>query len=120
MLVADVAVPVPLARPFSYEVPAHLALELVPGSRVLCDFRKRQVIGFVVELGEREPDPAMPLRPLRAVVDGRPVLPRELLDFLREVASYYFAPIGEVLRMALPALERGDVERLEQGSLLEG
>lgn len=120
MLVADVAVPVPLARAFSYEVPKHLALELVPGSRVLCDFRKRQVIGVVVGLGDREPDPAIPLKPLRAVVDGRPVVPKELLDFLLEVAGYYYAPVGEVLRMALPALERGDVERLEEQGELEG
>ncbi|MBL9027972.1 MAG: primosomal protein N' [Myxococcales bacterium] len=119
MLVADVAVPVPLARAFSYEVPQHLAPLLVPGARVLCDFRKRQTIGVVVGLGEREPSPDLPLKPLRAVVDARPVVPKELLDFLLEVAGYYYAPIGEVLRMALPALERGEVERLEdvQGEL---
>jgi primosomal protein N' (replication factor Y) len=120
MIVADVAVPIPLARAFSYEVPSHLALELVLGSRVLCDFHKRQVIGVVVGLGERAPDPEIKLKPVRAVVDGRPVVPKELLDFLLEVARYYYAPVGEVLRMALPALERGDVERLEEQGELEG
>jgi primosomal protein N' (replication factor Y) len=120
MIVADVAVPIPLARAFSYEVPSHLALGLVLGSRVLCDFHKRQVIGVVVGLGEREADPERPLKPVRAVVDGRPVVPKELLDFLLEVARYYYAPVGEVLRMALPALERGDVERLEEQGELEG
>ena len=52
------------------------------------------------------------LRPIAAIVDDVPVLPLELLAFLRELASYYLSPIGEVLRMALPALERTQVRAL--------
>ncbi|HTJ82320.1 MAG TPA: primosomal protein N', partial [Polyangiaceae bacterium] len=120
MLVADVAVPVPLARAFTYEVPPHLALELTPGARVLSDFGKRQVIGVVLGIRE-DPGPfAHPLKPLRAVVDASPVLPKELLDFLVEVSAYYYAPVGEVLRLALPALERGRVTELEKAGELFG
>ncbi len=120
MLVAEVAVPVPLARAFSYEVPAALSAGLVLGARVLCDFHRRRVIGVVVGLGEREPSPDLSLKPLRALVDATPVVPKELFDFLLEVAAYYYAPVGEVLRMALPALERGEVERMETQGELDG
>ena len=120
MLVADVAVPVPLARAFTYEVPEHLAAETSAGARVLGDFGRRQVIGVVLGVREDAGPFAHPLKPLRAVVDATPVLPKELLDFLREVAAYYYAPIGEVLRLALPALERGKVAELEKTGELFG
>ena len=111
MLVADVAVPVPLANAFSYDVPEAFARDVVPGARVLCELGRRRVVGVVV--GVRfDGAPDAKRKPLLAVVDRTPVLPVELLSFLRELAAYYFAPIGEVLRMALPAIERGRVEAL--------
>jgi primosomal protein N' (replication factor Y) len=104
-LFADVAVPVPLARAFTYEVPARLG-ELRPGARVVCEFGRRKLVGVVLGVGEREAPVGMKTKPVGALVDAEPVLPAELLAFLQELASYYLAPIGEVLRLALPALER--------------
>jgi short-chain fatty acids transporter len=49
-LLADVAVPAPLARAFTYEVPASLATSLKPGARVLCEFGRRKVLGVVLIL----------------------------------------------------------------------
>lgn len=119
MLIAEVAVPVPLAKPFSYEVPAELALTVTPGARVLCDFGRRQVMGVVLSIASREPAEGVTLKPLRAVVEARPVVSPELLEFLKALAAYYYAPIGAVLRLALPAVERSSVERLTgQGELL--
>src|SRR5450432_4081925 len=114
-MIADVAVPVPLGRPFSYEVPASLLTLVSPGMRVLCPFGPRKTLGVVLDVSDREPTfDRSKLRPIAAVVDLEPVLPPELLAFLRELASYYLAPIGEVLRMALPALERTQVRALKE------
>jgi primosomal protein N' (replication factor Y) (superfamily II helicase) len=125
VIIADVAVPVPLGRPFSYEVPASLISVVSPGIRVLCQFGPRKTLGVVLDVSDREPTfDRSKLRPISAVVDLEPVLPPELLAFLRELSSYYFAPIGEVLRMALPALERTQVRALKehdhQGKSLKG
>src|SRR4051812_28690479 len=125
MLIADVAVPVPLGRPFSYSVPAALIASVSPGIRVLCQFGPRKTLGVVLDVSDREPAfDKSKLRPISAVVDSEPVLPAELLAFLRELSSYYLAPIGEVLRMALPALERTQVRALmahdEEGKSLKG
>src|SRR5262249_38778182 len=46
-------------------------------------------------------------------VDAEPVLPAELLGFLQQLSDYYFAPIGEVLHLSLPALERDQVRALK-------
>jgi primosomal protein N' (replication factor Y) len=87
---------------------------------VLCDFGKRRVLGVVLDVGEREPDiPVDKIRPIRALVDPEPVLPEELLDFLLELARYYLAPIGEVMRLALPAVERSAARALGEHAKLE-
>ncbi|MBI3200971.1 MAG: primosomal protein N' [Myxococcales bacterium] len=111
MLLARVSVPVPLGQAFTYSVPA--GLELQRGARVLCEFGRRRVVGVVLDVGEREPDvPLDKLKPVVALVDPEPVLPVELLDFLLELARYYLAPIGDVMRLALPAIERSSARAL--------
>ncbi|WP_437965926.1 primosomal protein N' [Sorangium sp. So ce260] len=120
-LLADVAVPVPLSQAFTYEVPAALAGEVRPGARVLCEFHRRKLLGVVLAVSERSAaiDPSK-IKPLVALVDARPALPAELLAFLQELAGYYFAPIGEVLRLALPAIEREQVRALKAQGELDG
>lgn len=111
MRLADVAIPVPLGKPFSYEVPDALAETAIPGARVLCQFGRRKVLGVIVRVEERPPPEGFTVKPIGAVVDAEPVVPAELLQFLLELARYYFAPIGEVLRLALPAVEREHLKK---------
>ena len=121
-LYADVGIPVPLGQSFTYRVTAALADRLRPGTRVVCEFGQRKVLGIV--LGTTREPPAFDLdklKPIAALLDPEPALSGELLGFVRELAAYYFAPIGEVLRLALPAVERERVRALQaQGSLLPG
>lgn len=113
MLLAKVAVPVPLGQAFTYAVGADLAGAVRRGARVLCEFGRRDVLGVVLEVADREPDiDRDKLKPIRAVVDPEPVLPEELLAFLQELARYYVAPIGEVIQLALPAVERSAARAL--------
>lgn len=117
-LLADVAVPVPLTQSFTYEVPPLLAGSVKPGARVVCELGRRRVIGVVLGASERERPAGVTLKPIGAIVDPEPALPEELLSFLQELSAYYFAPIGEVLRLALPAIEREQVRAIQaQGEL---
>ena len=112
---ARVAIPVPLGQAFTYLVPPELAQGVRRGARVLCPFGARRVLGVVLELGHKAPDiPEDKLKPLRAVVDPEPVLQDELLEFLQELARYYIAPIGAVIELALPAVERTAAEALSK------
>ncbi len=111
--VVDVAVPVPVDHPFTFILPAALQGLVVPGVRVLVPFAGRRLLGVALEVRAPRPDdPLAKLREVAAVVDAEPVLPAELLGFLRELARYYFAPLGEVLALAVPAMERGAMARL--------
>ncbi len=117
MRYAAVGIPVPLGKSFTYRVPA--GLEVVAGARVLCTFGRRKTLAIVLAVDVPPPElPPDKIRDITAVLDPEPVLPHELLSFLSELAAYYFAPIGEVLRLALPAVEREKVEALQlQGKL---
>src|SRR5208283_2840770 len=49
----NVALPVPLRTTFTYGVPEALCAQLQPGSRVLVPFRKKSLVGVVLELAAR-------------------------------------------------------------------
>ena len=104
MLLADVALPIPLGRALTYSVPRVHAARVVPGARVLVPLGRRRVVGVVLEKREGEPPPKV--RDVLRAPDETPAVPEELLELLRELTRYYLAPIGDVLRLALPPLER--------------
>jgi primosomal protein N' (replication factor Y) (superfamily II helicase) len=102
---ADLALPVPLAQVFTYAVPDALASRVVPGVRAVCPFGARRLVGVVLAVRARDGELPPNVRPLQSVLDTASV-PEELLDFARELAAYYMAPIGEVVRLALPPLDK--------------
>jgi primosomal protein N' (replication factor Y) (superfamily II helicase) len=117
MKLCDVALPVPLARAFTYSVPDALAPRTVMGARVICSFSGRRMVGVV--LAVRDGEPPAGTKPLAQVVDEPPAVPEDSLAFLRDLAAYYFAPIGEVMRLALPPLERETARELAAPSLFD-
>lgn len=114
---ADVALPVPLPRALSYLVPDALTAEVTPGRRVLCTLGSRRVVGVVVALRRGEPPPQA--KPLLSVLEGI-TLPEDLLGFLMRLSSYYLAPIGEVMKLALPPADRETIEAVEAPTLFGG
>ncbi|HEY1957799.1 MAG TPA: primosomal protein N' [Polyangiaceae bacterium] len=117
MLLADIALPIPLGRALTYAVPAAHAARVVPGARVLVPLGARRVVGVVLD--KREGEPPEKVRDVLRAPDEAPAVPAELLDLLRELASYYLAPIGDVLRLALPPLERELAKDLAQPTLFD-
>jgi primosomal protein N' (replication factor Y) len=115
VLLADVALPVPLARAFTYLLPASLAARARPGSRVVCPFGSRRLVGVV--LGVREGEPPPNAKTVSHAADDQPSVPEDLLAFLKDLASYYFAPIGEVVRLALPPVDRDTAREVLEPSL---
>jgi primosomal protein N' (replication factor Y) len=115
VLLADVALPVPIARAFTYLVPAAHAGRVRPGARVVCPFGGRRLVGVV--LAVREGEAPKNAKAIAHAVDEEPALPEDLLAFLRDLATYYFAPIGEAVRLALPPVDRDTAREVEEPSL---
>jgi primosomal protein N' (replication factor Y) len=117
-LTAQVALPLPLEKTFSYRVPDFLAVSCRTGVRVIVPFGRKKLPGVVVQVGAGE-DSALDLRLVEGVLDPSPALDPSLLDFTRWVSEYYFAPWGLVLRAALPAglksTTRSKVSLTEEG-----
>ena len=97
----NVALPVPLRNTFTYAVPEALRARVQAGSRVLVPFRKKSLVGIVVELAETPP-PETKIRDVAKVLDLIPALTPKLIELAHWIAGYYLAPIGEVFRAMLP------------------
>jgi primosomal protein N' (replication factor Y) (superfamily II helicase) len=98
----EVALPVPLDRTFTYSLGE--GQRLVRGSRVIVPFRNEKLIGIVISIGAKPADADYEIRPLEAVLDEHdgPLLSEDLLVLAEWIATYYLAPVGEVLRGMLP------------------
>ncbi len=101
---ADVVLPVPLEGAFCYAVPEAWRPHLQPGMRITAPWGARQLTGVVTALRAQPPEGLAPerVRALAAVLDTAPLLDGVLLELVRWTAAYYQAPIGEVMRCALP------------------
>ena len=105
-MLAEVALPLPLFTTFSYRIADGLANVVVPGTRVVVPFRNRKEIGICV--GFTAPaDPAREYKPILEAPDAEPAIDASMLALCRWMASYYVAPVGVVLRCALPAALTG-------------
>jgi primosomal protein N' (replication factor Y) (superfamily II helicase) len=105
---------------FDYAVPDELVGHVQVGHRVQVPFGKRTVTGFVYALNDA---PAvLELKPIRALVDGEPVLPPVLVELAGFVADHYVVPLDEVIRAIVPprvrAVVRRSVKRRRQSRIL--
>lgn len=96
---ADVALPVPLERAFTYAVNG---AEPEVGARVLVPFSGQRLVGIVVRVHDEEPAEGVEIKPVQQVMDDVALLPNELMRLADWIAKYYVAPLGEVLRGMLP------------------
>ena len=95
----DVALPVPLDQVFTYAVNGDRP---VVGARVLVPFSGQRLMGVVVRVHEDAPVEGFEIKPVQQVLDDAALLPDELMKLAGWIASYYVAPLGEVLRGMLP------------------
>ena len=97
----NVALPVPLRTTFTYAIPEALQGTVQAGSRVLVPFRKKSMVGVVVEMAESAPQ-GTKIREISRVLDFVPTLTPKLIELAHWIAGYYLAPVGEVFRAMLP------------------
>jgi len=111
----DVSLPVPLDQPFTYRLPETLRHRVRPGCRLLVPFGPRKLLGFALRCHDERPE--IPVREALRLLDEEPALDEALLGLGRWIASYYCAPLGEVLRAMAPLtseLRRGKVYSLTE------
>jgi primosomal protein N' (replication factor Y) len=116
-LVVDIAVNVSVDKTFHYLVPEELREQLVPGSRVIVPFGRRQVPGTVVGFPEQAGLPG-----LKSVIEmaDNPLTPG-LLSLARWMSEYYLYPLGQTIEAVVPkALSRAKPRKKKFIRLLAG
>lgn len=98
----EVAVPLPLDHPFTYRVPAGQEARARPGVRVLVPFGNRKITGLVVAVVDGSALGGRPAKEIAAFLDEEPYVSARHLAFLSAAARECLAPLGEMLRAALP------------------
>jgi primosomal protein N' (replication factor Y) len=104
---AQVALPVHLRKLFTYRLPTSMQTAAHVGSRVVVRLGNKPMTGYIVallpklragtSLVESE------LKEVEELLDVEASLTPNVVELTRWVAEYYAAPLGEVMRAALPA-----------------
>lgn len=103
MTYADIILPVPLDGLFTYSVPAPMEGQVRFGVRVLVPFGPKIThVGVVARVHGKAPK-GIAVRDILRVLDTEPVVTATQYRLWQWMADYYMAPIGDVLKAALPA-----------------
>lgn len=108
-MIADVALPLPIDKVFSYAVPAVLAPFARPFLRVRVPFGTRSLVGFVLRLDDGAEEG---LKAIHELVDCAPLIDDTCFELCDWASRYYAAPIGVALKYALSLTTRTDKYRV--------
>ena len=98
----DVALPIPLAKLFTYQISREQSSLIVPGMRVAVPFGKRKIYTSIAVKVHEHPPEAYVAKAIEQVVDELPTVNRIQLQHWQWMADYYMCTLGEVIRAALP------------------
>ncbi|NIO04003.1 MAG: primosomal protein N' [Proteobacteria bacterium] len=100
----EVAVSLPLWKTFTYRVPSELEDQIAIGKRVLVPFQRRKITGYVLAFPVPMPECVKPERVKEVidVLDETALFDETMLEFFRWISSYYYYPLGEVIKTGLP------------------
>ncbi|MDX1778545.1 MAG: DEAD/DEAH box helicase family protein, partial [Thermodesulfobacteriota bacterium] len=100
-LFIEVSLSLPLTKHLHYRIPEQLISSVKLGKRVLVPLGKRRVTGYVVDTVSKSD--VSEIREIIDVLDEQPLFTPHHLTFYRWISDYYFFPLGEVIKTALPS-----------------
>jgi primosomal protein N' (replication factor Y) len=103
VLYVEVAVALPVIGTYYYRVPSELRQKVAVGRQVLVPFGRRRLTGYILEIKKQLPaDMDIAIRDIIQVSTEECHFSEPHLPFYRWLSNYYLAPLGEVIRSALP------------------
>jgi len=99
----DVILPLPVRGTFTYELSKDEFTKLDIGYRVAVSFGKRKIYtGIVNELHNIKPE-AYETKPIEFIYDNNNLVSKHQIHFWNWLSRYYFVPLGDVLKAAVPS-----------------
>ena len=102
---ADLILPIPVPKLFTYRVPREMAEILKIGARVIVPFGKNngRVFTAVIARLHNSPPTGYQARYITEVLDEYPLVTGYQLELFRWMADYYMCCVGDVMNIALPS-----------------
>lgn len=102
-LFAEILLPVPIPKLFTYRVPNSLNESVKTGQRAIVQFGDRKILtGLIINIKE-EPPKDHEAKYLLEILDEFPVISDVQLKLFQWMADYYMCTLGEVMNAALPS-----------------
>ncbi|MFD2514309.1 primosomal protein N' [Pontibacter locisalis] len=113
-LFADVILPLPLPKLYTYRIPFDMNDDVMVGARVIVQFGSKKVLSCIVaEIHENAPADYQAKYILDAL-DDKPIITTPQLKLFKWIADYYMCTLGEVINAALPsALKLSSESRIQ-------
>ena len=102
-LFADVILPVPIHRSFTYRIPFELNNDIQVGCRVIVPFGKSKMQTAIVLNIHQNIPLTYQSKYIEAILDHTPIVTDKQLQFWHWISRYYMSPIGDVMNAALPS-----------------
>jgi len=119
---ADLILPLPLEKRFTYSLTPEEAQFIQPGMRLAVQFGKSKIYTGIVAEIHQDPPKVYEAKPIHQILDEKPLLTKEQLSFWNWIASYYLCAEGDVMRAALPGaflLESESIVKLSKDTEIE-
>ena len=102
IMFVEVAFPISSYTQFTYRIPKELIDQIHVGIRIKAPLGKRLVTGIVIAKSA-ESDYSGTHKYVKELVDLQPVMDNKLWQLVQWMSSYYFTPLGKVVKTVLPA-----------------
>lgn len=102
-LFVDVIVPLPIHQEFTYRVPYDFNDYIQENIRVIVPFGKGKLITGIITKIHQEAPRLYQAKYIEYVLDEQPIITNFQRAFWNWIATYYMAPIGDVMNAALPS-----------------
>lgn len=100
---ADIILPVPIPRMFTYYIPKNLQTQVNIGARAIVQFGNKKILtGIIGKVHNKQPQ-AYESKPILDILDLVPSVNPLQIRFWVWMAEYYCCHIGEVMHAAIPS-----------------
>jgi primosomal protein N' (replication factor Y) len=100
---AEVILPLPLNKTFTYHIPEPLIDSVKPGFRVIVPFGRKKYYTAIVTNVTNVNNSDFELKDITHVPDTRPIIRHPQLKLWEWAAEYYMCSIGDVYKAAVPS-----------------
>lgn len=100
---AEILLPVPIPRFFTYRIPKALVGKTMAGQRVIVPFGQKKILTGVVVTVHGQPPKDYEAKYILELLDETEVIYPQQFKLYQWIADYYLCTLGEVLAAALPS-----------------